>query len=103
MNDYDDEHSDNSDDDLRVLGDLWPRIRAEQDQCLARCRQWIEDARDGQIPGMWITLNDDTLRSLREQLDDDTLHILRHMALIGLCAAVESVIGDEDEADENHD
>lgn len=80
---------DPDDGELSAIRRLWPRIVSQQDQTLALCRQWVADAPDGQVAGLWLAVQD--TREIRA-LDDESLMVLRHMALVGLYAAIESAI-----------
>lgn len=81
--------------DREVLKEIWPRISSEQDQRLAKCREWVENATYGQIPGLWVSLRHGKATDLRD-LDADSLSIVQQMALVGLCAAIGSVVAPEE-------
>jgi hypothetical protein len=86
---------DPSDDDneLDAIKQLWPQITAQQDQALAICREWVVNAPEGQIAGLWDTVKNN--RDIRA-MDDDAIQVIVKMAFVGLCASIESAITAED-------
>jgi hypothetical protein len=83
-----------NEDDIAALKQLWPQILAQHDQDLSLCHEWVEGAPDGHILGLWMALMQDPDRI--RAMEDESLHVIAQMALVGLCEAIRSVIDSQD-------